>query len=647
MDSGSMPSSGPLTDVGVDFSNYTQAFDFLQDILDDTTLQITGNQAARRFWYGIAAVVGMATLCNIIHQATERFRLRASEKGQEQPARPSMWAMQYIATATAMVREVSYIQLTPTRTAWARIPSFGSIILVAAYLAFILILEFVDNNIPGAQHYQALSVQAAWLAVAQIPLIVLLAGKNSLIGVLSGTSYQRLNLLHRWVARGLLLLSTFHFGFESYGWNEYGLMQMEWTTDSCPPTGIAAYAILLWMNLTTLAPIRFYAYNLFVAQHILTYFGLIIAIMMHLPSTALYSRVYVYIAIAFYLLERLVRTARYIVTNISPGRATLESLGPRATKIHLTNPRLRHWTPGSHVLISIPKFGLAQSHPATIISTPKSHGGELLLILKTCRGFTHRLARAAAATVTTTPNTTTQKPDPESPHPQKSYLALIEGPYPPASQTDLACYDTLFLLAGGTGITYTLSILLDIAMRSTTRKLPLRTIHFTWIIKDRTSLPWIDQDLTDALSDLARAGITCSTHAFLTCDSNNKNKTESDGNTPPGCKCPDGCRCCVTNKVDDEVDKITPVYSTPGTESMSEKDLTMPPWNGVWFERPVIDSLLWPGLCAAEGETAIAVSGPLRLCAAVRTTVARISDERAVHKGSGAQGIYLHVENCE
>jgi len=30
--------------------------------------------------------------------------------------------------------------------------------------------------------------------------------------------------------------------------------------------------------------------------------------------------------------------------------------------------------------------------------------------------------------------------------------------------------------------------------------------------------------------------------------------------------------------------------------------------------------------------------------ATVRTAAARISDERAVHKGTGAQGIYVHVE---
>jgi ferric-chelate reductase len=67
MDMGSGDSSmTPLNDSGVDFSNETQAFNFLQEILDDTYLQVDGNQAARKFWYGIVVVISAATICNAI-----------------------------------------------------------------------------------------------------------------------------------------------------------------------------------------------------------------------------------------------------------------------------------------------------------------------------------------------------------------------------------------------------------------------------------------------------------------------------------------------------------------------------------------------------------------------------------------------------
>jgi hypothetical protein len=53
---------------------------------------------------------------------------------------------------------------------------------------------------------------------------------------------------------------------------------------------------------------------------------------------------------------------------------------------------------------------------------------------------------------------------------------------------------------------------------------------------------------------------------------------------------------------------------------------------------------LWELLEQAQGETGVATCGPLSLNATVRNAVAKISDERAVHKGTGNQGIYLHAE---
>jgi ferric-chelate reductase len=63
--SGGSSSLTPLNDSGVDFSNYTQAYNFQQEILDDSILQVIANSYARDFWYGIVVVIGIATLFNI------------------------------------------------------------------------------------------------------------------------------------------------------------------------------------------------------------------------------------------------------------------------------------------------------------------------------------------------------------------------------------------------------------------------------------------------------------------------------------------------------------------------------------------------------------------------------------------------------
>jgi ferric-chelate reductase len=62
---GGSASLAPLNDSGVDFSNFTQAYNFQQEILDDSVLQVIANAHARYFWYGIVIVIGLGSISNI------------------------------------------------------------------------------------------------------------------------------------------------------------------------------------------------------------------------------------------------------------------------------------------------------------------------------------------------------------------------------------------------------------------------------------------------------------------------------------------------------------------------------------------------------------------------------------------------------
>ena len=592
-------------------------------------------------------------------------RVRAAAAKSPYPAKPSNLFTKSVATVTSIFREASYMQITPTRQAfWVKIPPLGTISLLLAYLGFVLALEFINNDVPGAQHYTALGLRAAWLAIAQVPLLILLAGKNNLIGFVTGVSYERLNVLHRWVSRMLLLLATLHLGYQNYGWNKYGLMQMEWSTDTCPPTGIAAYAILLWINLSTLAPLRNLSYEFFVVQHLLTFFGLIIAIMIHLPSTALYSRVYIYISIVLYFLDRVVRTSRYTYSNTSPGHATLKALDGGVTKIRVPVKHAKKWRPGAHVLLSIPRLGVGQSHPATIASIPSSHNGDLVFILKGHKGFTNRLMESASSSTASLLLKTKQEAD----TPQHTHIALIDGPYG-GSQADFAAFDSVCLIAGSIGVTFTLALLLDLAHRASSQRLPVRRLEFVWIVKSTSWTSWVSDELSSAFKDLQAAGIEVAIKVFVTCDDA---FTESSNTArKSGCQCDKslGPCCCVraADAAKDDAIRSESETSTTGVTSneksgaaeitslsssspstgapcCSNKGRNLSSIAAFKSGRPPIYELLWQLLDQAQGETGVATCGPLSLNATVRNTVAKISDERAVHKGTGNQGIYLHAE---
>lgn len=552
-----------------------------------------------------------------------------------------------LATLTALLRESTYLQLTPEKFSfWLKIPPLGTVYIIIVYLGFLLALQFTNNDVEGAQRYAALSIRAAWLAIAQLPLIVLLAGKRNLVGLVSGISYERLHVYHRWAARGMLLFATLHMGFENYGWSQFGLRSLEWSTDACPPTGMSAYALLLGINLVTLAPFRNLSYDLVVALHFLLFCGFVVALAYHLigqtsPTTVYYSTVFLYIAIALYLVERVTRTVRYTFINIRPGHTTLEALDGGATRLRIRS-QIKHWPAGAHVLVSIPRYGIFQSHPATIVSTPTSHTGELVLIMHAYRGFTKRIFNAAqkdsgpaADHYGRVEETHTSSAS------QRTYLTLIDGPY--GTETDFACFDTLFLVAGSSGISFTLSVLLSLAERTRAsprnQGLPLRVIHFIWIIKKRTRFSWIADELRFAAETLQQVRIHLSIQIFVTCDDSMLEPpapVTSVGRK--GCQCQGICGCmdspdtiiaATGEKIAAEPHMMGPSLAIGNPDRRTDEQI---PFCQFRVGRPNFDKLLWDGLCLAEGESAVATCGPLSLSTAIRRRVVAISDERAVHK---------------
>ncbi|KAI9815133.1 MAG: hypothetical protein M1827_002976 [Pycnora praestabilis] len=635
---GSM-ASGPLSDAGLDMANMTVASDFLAEVLDDSDLQPMDIDVSRAFWYGIVIVIAVVAAANVLQWATLKARLRAAASKRIRPASPSNPVTSFIATLTAVGREISYPQFTPMwKSSLFRVPPTGTILLLLTYLGFVLGLEYFRVFITGAQRDQAMSLRAAWLSVAQLPLIVLLAGKNNLVGLATGVSYERLNVLHRWVARTLFLTATLHWAYQQYGWSLYGLVSLERSTDYCVPTGTAAWVLLLWINLSTLAPIRNRFYEFFVIQHILTFIGFLIAVAIHVPVT--YARIYIYIPSGLYIIDRLVRTIRLGYNNSKGSRATVISLSGNVSKIHIRQSRIKNWKPGQHVFLSIPHFGKLQSHPATIASIPTSHEQDLVFILKAHKGFTNRIMQSASSSTTSLIPSKEKLAEPSTL--VSSFVALVDGPYG-ASQSDFAAFDTALLISASTGVTFTLPILLNIAHRAETQRLPVRRLDFVWIVRSSTWTTWIAQELRDAVEKLHNAGIEVKINIFVTCDETFVDDASEKGQSSkkPGCRCASstGPCCCSKTDTSDSISSVEPgAGKVPNPASLSNIAT-------ISSGRPDLESLLWALLDTAEGETGVAVCGPLGLSSNMRRIVASVSNQRAVHKGTGAEGIYLHAES--
>ena len=104
--------------------------------------------------------------------------------------------------------------------------------------------------------------RAGRIAVAQIPLVFLFATKNSLLSLIlgPGNGYEKLNFVHKWCGRGIFLCSLIH-----------GSLWIKNHIDTFTPIigqekeemGIAAFALLCIIVLTSLRPVRRWVYNIF------------------------------------------------------------------------------------------------------------------------------------------------------------------------------------------------------------------------------------------------------------------------------------------------------------------------------------------------------------------------------------------------
>ncbi|KAL8808512.1 MAG: hypothetical protein Q9182_000063 [Xanthomendoza sp. 2 TL-2023] len=641
-----------------------------------------------------------------------------------------------------MAREIISATFTvplSKRLRWTS-PTLGRTSTVLAELVLVLVLCFYKLNPNDQWQWEDIGYRTGYIATAQLPLIVLLAGKRNIIAFFTGTSYERLNWLHRWVARILFLNVTIHMGFWFVGWARYDYIKVKLTTDPITQRGFAAWCLLLWIVLSSLAPARRWNYEFFVIQHIITFVGFFAAVYLHLPTEV---KVWVWLSLGFFLLDRLLRALVILLINVSlwnrRARASkvvgswgaFESLNGGTTKITVENPPF-HWKAGQHVFLSCHGLAPLQAHPFTIASIPADK--KLIFLVKSKSGSTKQFLRHAE-NMQGPPSTS------EDVRRRHKRTVILEGPY--GRIRPLQQFDSVFLIAGSSGATFTVPLMRDVVSNwmeqapgrggaSSTSAFKYmgvvtRYIRFLWVIKSRSQYPWFASQLETVKADVqgmkdAGYDVEVEMSIYITCDESlggNDQIAERRTSVDPVCSlleqvestqsprleiekgaidlvsvssvasnsdnqdglvnsCGPNGTCCCMQTIDDEgraiesgrqchcqcsTDEIQTVKaqtvptrrSDSKEEDLSEvntdkKEIDLPVDHSaipILSGRPLPRKLICEMLEQALGESAVVVCGPQGLIDDVRWSVVVLSDERAVHKGTGAQGIYLHAESFD
>ena len=617
------------------------------DISSAGMFQGTNMHIARAYWYLAATVVALLGFRRVFDKLRTRLTRGTSRKAPHTiPSRPQNIMTQTYDTIITVCREITYPQmwwLSGPVGKYFNPPALGRCIFLLTYWVVILTMLWSNTILsPSSSLYaykwEIVGFRAAWVSVTQLPLIYLLGGKINLVSMITGISYERLNWLHRWIARTLFLTVIVHWSFFFREWWIADFVQFELDMMPMVKYGFGSWAVLGWMVITGFGYFRQLSYEFFVLQHIASFTVLLWLVYSHVPA---YARYNVWLSIAFIALDRGGRTLFLMLRNMnlrrSHGEATpsyvfgyrtsLEAISNGYVLIAVKNAEFS-WKAGQHVFISIPSCGMLQGHPFTI-SNLQNESREARFVVKAHSGFTRRLLRHANL------------------HQGQDVRAFVSAAYgsPPLDIVERS--DSLILMATSTGASFIVPILQHAIQTCAS----VRRIRIIWIVRDPPHLDWFSKDITVAAEKALAKGVDVGIQAFI---------TKGDLNTPKF----DDSSSSATSSIDEKLNnnEQRPLFASEQHATItSEKDIdktqvdvrcrssssSSQVFSGIRIAngRPdSLDDLIRPTIEQSEGETAIIACGSASFMAELRNYTAALSDERAVHKGTGAQGIYLFTE---
>lgn len=425
------------------------------------------------------------------------------------------------------------------------LPSNGTSLFVIFW--FLMNIFFLFYRLPfEPKYFFCVAARAGDLFIVNLPLLYLLAAKNQPLKILTGRSYEALNIFHRRVGEWMCFEAFVHsagmvmwrFALEPR-WLHRDLSAWAYFTHPLIYYGLGAFISYEMLYFTSLGSFRQRWYEIFLASHVVLQILALGFLYRHFPRMV---RPYVLASLAIFLVDRIIwrlglksATMAAELRVLPDGETMLLSADwekpSRASRWRLwPRQNIRYgWKPTDHVFVTVPVLGrkhALQSHPFTIASeapsTDTSHTGEdlgnstthttdvsLKLLIRAHDGFTADLLCYAQR--------------------HRTVSVRLDGPYGSSHALDmLRAADNAVLVAGGSGIAVTFPLaaylLQDRRGRSSRsgqyenhiyasgevkqrgRNTPLdtrqgrrQTVRMIWIIHSEEHRQWMPKEQLDGL----------------------------------------------------------------------------------------------------------------------------------------------------
>ncbi|KAL1598150.1 hypothetical protein SLS59_007160 [Nothophoma quercina] len=343
------------------------------------------------------------------------------------------------------------------------------------------------------------------IAYALTPLSVMLSSRESILSLVTGLPYQSFNFLHRWLGYLIFAQSSLH----TIGWciieiklyNPQPTTGLNWIRQLYMIWGLVAMILLtLLVILSTPWGIRMTGYEAFRKLHYVLAMVYIGACWGHWEQL----KVFLIPGLVVWIIDRAIRLGRTALLhyNFLPSghmgfRAALaditffrDEVNGDVVRLDFDHPQ-DAWSVGQHFYLMFPESSIWQAHPFTPLSLPvfgadtQHHS----YIFRAKKGETRKIAELSAKRAA-------RASDPQEANEglmgNARLSVVLQGPYGEQTMGDLASDSNVLCIAGGTGITYVLPVLLDIASRPQNRD---RKLSLVWVIRHRSDIDWVAPEL--------------------------------------------------------------------------------------------------------------------------------------------------------
>ncbi|CEI67770.1 hypothetical protein FVEN_g9575 [Fusarium venenatum] len=344
------------------------------------------------------------------------------------------------------------------------------------------------------------------LAYALTPLTVMLASRESILSLLTGVPYQSFNFLHRWLGYIILAQALLH----TIGWvvietKLYAPQPdaaMQLITETYMIWGIVATLLVLLLFILSL-PIVIHrtGYEFFRKAHYVLAMVYIGACYAHWDKLSCF----LYSSLLIWFIDRTLRLIRGGLIHyqyMDDGSVGFKSIHAamkyfpdsdngdilRLDFMHSQDP----WNIGQHFYLCFTECSIWQSHPFTPLSLPVLKDGVVRhsYILRAKQGETKKLAKLAQKRMTEGVTSTTP--------------IILSGSYGESITEGLTPETNILCVAGGTGITYVLPVLLKSILQSPSS---LRKVQLIWAIRKELDKQWVQDELESIYQAVDSHGI--------------------------------------------------------------------------------------------------------------------------------------------